>query len=65
MRPCGLAPSVYGLDYWQEREVAMAIDYILSFDRAITEQALRCLGGSFSAMRLDGENLSAAAAPVS
>src|SRR5262245_44583069 len=26
------------------------------------EQALRCLGGSFSAMRLDGENLSAAEA---
>jgi hypothetical protein len=29
------------------------------------KQALRRLGGSFSAMRLDGENSSAAEAPVS
>ena len=29
------------------------------------QQALSCLGGSFSAMKLDGENLSAAGAPVS
>src|SRR5262249_42501286 len=24
MRPCGPAPSVYGLNFWQEREVAVA-----------------------------------------
>ena len=27
MRPCGPAPSVYGLKFWQEREVAVASDH--------------------------------------
>jgi hypothetical protein len=52
------------LHYWQEQEVAMAIDYT-SVSIARSQAGLRCLGGSFSVMRSDGENLSAAEAPVS
>jgi len=38
MRPSGPAPSVYDLIVGRKREVAMVIDYTLSFNRAITSR---------------------------